>query len=222
MNGMMALMITFVWKIFGAYVLVCLLLKDDIIRTSSSFSTGTVAAAFLPSFHLQPWNKFSTSRLKYSYYHRYFHHRYYSHLSAKKKTRRPKQTNTANNHQDNINDDTAIGDNVQKQRSSDNNENDPPQDTVRVRIWRVLAERLYKKDGEITVKQLGTAVGERRLGELKAHLKHVEKQAQTLQNKSHEWKQRRGLVLGENKNLKKLRLKQRKDTKYNEIYIKLE
>ena len=63
-----------------------------------------------------------------------------------------------------------------------------PTDTVRVRIWRALAS-----GEELSMRELGAAVGERRQGELRAHLKHVEKQAQTLRNKSIRWRERRGL-----------------------------
>jgi len=63
-----------------------------------------------------------------------------------------------------------------------------PSDTIRVRIWRALAS-----GEELSLRQLGSAVGERRQGELRSHLKHVEIQAQTLRNKSVEWRVRRGL-----------------------------
>lgn len=59
-------------------------------------------------------------------------------------------------------------------------------DTVRVRIWKALAS-----GDEWSIRDLGAAVGERRQGELRAHLKHVEKQAQTLRNKSMAWRERR-------------------------------
>jgi hypothetical protein len=55
-----------------------------------------------------------------------------------------------------------------------------PEDTVRVRIWRVLAA---SPGEELTLKQLGTKVGERRTGELRNHLQHVKKQSETLQKK---------------------------------------
>lgn len=66
-------------------------------------------------------------------------------------------------------------------------------DTIRVRIWRVLAT-----GQEYSLTQLGAAVGERRLGELQAHLQHVAKQAKTVGNKKDSWKQRRGLLLSSN------------------------
>ena len=65
------------------------------------------------------------------------------------------------------------------------------QDTIRVRIWQALSS-----NGELSMKQLGTIVGERRLGDLKSHLTHVQRQAKTFGNKSKEWKERRGLKDG--------------------------
>ena len=88
---------------------------------------------------------------------------------------------------------------------------DTTQDTVRVRIWRILA------DGqERSLVELGVMVGERRLGELKAHLQHVEKQAKTLQNKKASWRERRGI----DTKTKKLRLLKRRGDK-NVVYIRL-
>ena len=92
-----------------------------------------------------------------------------------------------------------------------------PEDTVRVRIWRALTASPGK---EMTLKQLGAQVGERRTGELKDHLKHVTKQSETLRNKSSEWKERRGLPTADTKRNDKLRIRIRKGKK-NEIYIKL-
>lgn len=76
-----------------------------------------------------------------------------------------------------------------------------PEDTVRVRIWRVLAASPGK---ELTLKELGTKVGERRTGELRNHLQHVKKQSETLQDKKSEWKERRGLPTSDTKRTNKL------------------
>lgn len=62
-------------------------------------------------------------------------------------------------------------------------------DTIRVRIWRALANY-----DELTLKQLGALVGEKNLGDLQSHLDHVLKQAKTFQNKSDEWKRRRDVL----------------------------
>lgn len=100
---------------------------------------------------------------------------------------------------------------------ADENEITPPsedeQDTTRVRIWRALASRK-----ELTLKQLGAAVGERRQGDLKAHLQHVEKQAKTLKNKNAEWRERRGLSATDTKKVNKLRIKTRRG-KDNEVLV---
>ena len=85
-----------------------------------------------------------------------------------------------------------------------------PTDTIRVRIWRALAS-----GEELSMKDLGAAVGERRQGELRAHLKHVEKQAQTLRNKSIRWRERRGL----DPNTGKVCLVTR--TKQKEVFLRL-
>ncbi len=93
-----------------------------------------------------------------------------------------------------------------------------PEDTVRVRIWRALTA---SPGTELSLKELGVQVGERRTGELKDHLKHVTKQSETLRNKSHEWKERRGLpATMDTKRTDKLRIRIRKGKK-NEIYVKL-
>jgi hypothetical protein len=101
---------------------------------------------------------------------------------------------------------------------SSNKENeqdeDDPVDTVRVRIWKALASA----DKELSLKQLGAIVGERHLGELKSHLVHVEKQAKTFGNKSREWKERRGLLVGKRKQAK---IQKRKGEK-GMVYIWLE
>ena len=102
-------------------------------------------------------------------------------------------------------------------------------DTIRVRIWRALAS-----GQELSLKQLGKVVGERK--DLKSHLVHVEKQAKNLKNKKKEWFQRRGLisqsttsseddddedVLSSNiRRTKKLRLVKRRGNK-GETYIRL-
>ena len=96
-------------------------------------------------------------------------------------------------------------------------------DTIRVRIWRVLAF-----GDEVSMTQLCKRVGERR-GDVRSHLKHVERQAKTIRNKSNEWRMRRGLLhadeveSGGNSTVgsaKKVRLKMRKGAK-NEIFIRL-
>jgi len=86
------------------------------------------------------------------------------------------------------------------------------EDTVRVRIWRALASLSGE---EVTLKQLGMMVGERRIGELKSHLQHVKRQAKTLKNKKTEWKERRGLL-----NADKLRIRIRRG-KNNDICVRL-
>lgn len=112
----------------------------------------------------------------------------------------------------NQNDDTITP--TQEGEDSDSNEQ---LDTIRVRIWRQLA------DGkELSLSQLSNAVGERRLGELRSHLTHVEKQAKTIRNKSHEWRIRRGLspVVGTNDAPRKLKLKFRKGKK-RETFVRI-
>ena len=98
------------------------------------------------------------------------------------------------------------------------------EDTIRVRIWRALAG-----GDELSLSQLGQAVGERRLGELRSHLSHVERQSKTLRNKSDDWKVRRGLLPDAQSNdddpspfasKAKVRLRTRKGKK-NEILVKL-
>lgn len=109
---------------------------------------------------------------------------------------------------------------LQPQSSSQNDvdNNEEISDTVRVRIWKALAP-----GDELTLKKLGSIVGERQLGDLKDHLSHVEKQAKTLKNKSNEWKERRGLVAiygDNNRKIEKLRLIKRRGKK-NIVYIRL-
>lgn len=103
-------------------------------------------------------------------------------------------------------------------------EEEEAEDTIRVRIWRALAS-----GDELSLSQLGQAVGERRLGELRSHLGHVEKQAKTLRNKSDNWKVRRGLLPDTQSNdtdpspfasKAKVRLRTRNGKK-NEILVKL-
>ena len=103
------------------------------------------------------------------------------------------------------------------------------EDTIRVKIWRALAS-----GEEMRLSELGNTVGERRRGELRSHLVHVERQAKTLRNKSDEWRIRRGLVRSGdiksgdkvNEDLsplafkKKIRLRMRKG-KGNEVFIRL-
>jgi len=86
-------------------------------------------------------------------------------------------------------------------------------DTIRIRIWQALSSSAGK---ELSMKQLGMVVGERRISDLKFHLTHVEKQAKTFGNKSKEWKERRGI----NENIKQVKLKIRPGGK-GMIYIKL-
>jgi len=89
-------------------------------------------------------------------------------------------------------------------------------DTIRVRIWRALAS-----GEELSLKELGAIVGERRLGELKSHLTHVEKQAKTIKNKKDQWKERRGLSNINDRKLHKQRVQIRRGGK-NEIFVKFE
>jgi hypothetical protein len=95
----------------------------------------------------------------------------------------------------------------------DMSEDDDDEDTVRVRIWRALAT-----GQELSLKQLGAAVGQHR--DLLSHLKHVEKQAMTLKNKNAEWRERRGLPTENVPKVNKWRLKQRRKKK--ELFLRLE
>ena len=91
------------------------------------------------------------------------------------------------------------------------------EDTIRVRIWRALA------DGEeLSLSKLSDAVGERRRGELRSHLVHVERQAKTLLNKSDEWRMRRGLPPASEgaSSRRTIRLRMRQGAK-NEIFVRL-
>ena len=106
---------------------------------------------------------------------------------------------------------------VESSNAEENDEqDDDPVDTVRVRIWKALASA----DKELSLKQLGAIVGERHLGDLKSHLVHVEKQAKTFGNKSREWKERRGLLVGDRKR-KKAKIQKRRGEK-GMVYIWLE
>lgn len=110
------------------------------------------------------------------------------------------------------------------QAKSDKEEEEGAEDTIRVRIWRALAS-----GDELSLSKLGQAVGERRLGELRSHLVHVERQAKTLRNKSVDWKVRRGLISNKQSSdndpspfasKAKVRLKTRKGKK-NEVLVRL-
>ncbi|KAK1747897.1 hypothetical protein QTG54_001860 [Skeletonema marinoi] len=111
-------------------------------------------------------------------------------------------------------------DNTPTPKEGEASDSDEQLDTIRVRIWRQLA------DGkELSLSQLSNAVGERRLGELRSHLTHVEKQAKTIRNKSDDWRTRRGLSSGVGNNgkagaLRKMKLKFRKGRK-NETFVRI-
>ncbi|VEU42675.1 unnamed protein product [Pseudo-nitzschia multistriata] len=90
-------------------------------------------------------------------------------------------------------------------------------DTIRVRIWRALSSKFGE---EVSLKELGAMVGERRMGELRSHLQHVEKQSRTLRNKSAEWKERRGLTGTKFERDSKIRIQIRRGKK-NMLSIKL-
>ena len=87
---------------------------------------------------------------------------------------------------------------------------DEERDTVRVRIWRVLAS-----GEEVSLARLSKLLGVPR-GDVASHLVHVEKQARTLQNKKDDWRARRGLPPG----ARALRLKQRRGPK-KEVLVRL-
>jgi len=61
-------------------------------------------------------------------------------------------------------------------------------ETIRVRIWQALAS-----GEELSLQELSKAVGVNSFGDLRSHLRHVERQASTLGNKSEAWRRRRGL-----------------------------
>jgi hypothetical protein len=96
--------------------------------------------------------------------------------------------------------------------SDDGDSEEENEDTIRVRIWRALAS-----GEELSLKQLGSIVGERK--NLRSHLGHVEKQAKTLKNKSNEWRERRGLSITDSQKINKLRVIKRRDRK--EIHVRL-
>jgi hypothetical protein len=91
------------------------------------------------------------------------------------------------------------------------------EETIRVRIWRALAA-----GEELTLQQLGKAVGHHR--DLRSHLKHVARQAESLTNKSDNWRRRRGLPTDgiEKRNSDKRRLMIRKGNRRNETFVRLE
>ena len=102
-----------------------------------------------------------------------------------------------------------------------------PEDTIRVRIWRALVN-----GEELSLKQLASTVGESR--NLRSHLQHVEKQAETLANKSVAWKIRRGLLEEGSKddttiaiggkrlhNVDKIRLRWRRGKKKHDVFVRL-
>jgi hypothetical protein len=89
-----------------------------------------------------------------------------------------------------------------------------PDDTVRVRLWRALADGT-----ERSLAELATTLGETR-SDLRFHLTHVEKQAKTLQNKSPEWRERRGF--SNNGSSSKIRLTKRiGGGKRKEVFYKI-
>lgn len=90
-------------------------------------------------------------------------------------------------HNDDSNDHTS--NKYNKNEDRDDDDNDTPDDTIRVRIWRALA-----KHRELSLKELGSLVGERNLGDLQSHLAHVSRQAKTFGKKSNEWKLRRNVL----------------------------
>ncbi len=123
-----------------------------------------------------------------------------------------KLNNKPNNNDNNNNNDNK--------KSNDQNDDatTTSTDTIRVRIWKALAS-----GEELSLKELGSIVGERKLGDLKDHLSHVEKQAKTLKNKSNEWRERRGLITvygRNNRKVEKLRLIIRRGKK-NIVYVRL-
>jgi len=105
-----------------------------------------------------------------------------------------------------------------EQQKKDHGNQDGPKDeeerdTIRVRIWKALSSSYGE---ELSMRQLGSIVGERRIGDIKSHLVHVEKQAKTIGNKSQEWKQRRGIE----ERTKKIKIVKRRKAN-GMIYVKL-
>lgn len=114
-------------------------------------------------------------------------------------------------------------------------------DTIRVRIWRALSTgeemSLSKLSAAISIssKSITTPLSQ---SDLRYHLKHVERQARTISNKSIEWRKRRGLIPTNNnsldnndngngndnikKNHNKLRMHFRRDKKKrNQLYVRI-
>ena len=105
--------------------------------------------------------------------------------------------------------------------NNSNNTQQPEVDTIRVRIWRALAESSKSKE-EISITQLSKRLGENK-SDVRSHLKHVERQAKTIRNKSDEWRARRGLSPADGSSggvPKKVQLKKRRGAK-NEVFIRL-
>ena len=101
----------------------------------------------------------------------------------------------------------------QEDEDEPNSNNTQPEfNTIRVRIWRVLSS-----GDEISITQLSKQLGESK-GDVRSHLKHVERQAKTIRNKSDEWRARRGL--SSSGVPKKVQLKKRRGAK-NEVFIRL-
>ena len=99
----------------------------------------------------------------------------------------------------------------------DGSSSEEEEETIRVRIWRILA------DGkERTLQELGKAIGHHR--DLRSHLKHVARQAETLQTKSRDWRIRRGLpaeAKGDLPRMDKIRLTMRKGKRRKETFVRL-
>jgi len=118
--------------------------------------------------------------------------------------------------------------------NNNNNNNSQPneeKDTIRVRIWKALVS---SNGTEISLTQLCKLINVRNKGDVRSHLIHVERQAKTIQNKSNEWRVRRGLIPIDNTDTdsqdgsakgrvggaKKLKIKRRRGAK-NEEFIRL-
>jgi len=115
--------------------------------------------------------------------------------------------------------------------TTDNTQPEEEKDTIRVRIWKALVSSNNK---EISLTQLCKQIGVRNKGDVRSHLIHVERQAKTIQNKSNEWRVRRGLLpinIDTDNNggssegskvggAKKLKIKRRRGAK-NEEFIRL-
>ena len=101
-------------------------------------------------------------------------------------------------------------------------------DTIRVRIWRALSTgeemSLSKLSAAISISSKSTTTPLSQ-SDLRYHLKHVERQARTISNKSIEWRKRRGLIpTNDNikKNHNKLRVHFRRDKKKrNQLYVRI-